>query len=239
MAISPLTRVKVVRAKRLYEQIAEQIQDIIRAEQLQPGTRLPPERDLAEMLGVSRPSVREALIALETAGYIEVRTGDGTFVRRPSGPIFTMEGADYGPGPVEQFEARRAVEPACAKLAARVASREQIDNLEASLIRMKESAASGINPAEEHRVFHTSLADASGNSILAGAVRELWRLRQAELWSTLRKRVEHPSSWERGFIFRRALIDCLWKRDELGAWTEVDNHFARMERQYFGKDDKS
>ena len=68
-------------SQRLYQKVADQIGELIRSGEFKPGHRLPPERDLSKQLGVSRPVVREAMIALELAGLIEVRTGAGTFVR--------------------------------------------------------------------------------------------------------------------------------------------------------------
>lgn len=235
MAEPVLGSLRVVRPKRLYEQIAEQIQALILGDRLEPGTRLPAERELAERLGVSRPSVREALIALETAGLVEVRSTGGTFVRRkPEGPpVFPLGGSDLGPGPLEQFEARRAVETACAELAARYATEPQIEALEACVVRMAEAIATGRNPAEEHRLFHTLLAEASRNSILAGAVRELWRLRQGEMWGTLRKRVENADSWRLGLEFRQRLLAALRRRDGPMARAAIERHFERVARLYF------
>jgi DNA-binding transcriptional regulator YhcF (GntR family) len=69
-----------IEPRRLYRQIAEQIRGLIRSGEYRPGARLPPERDLAKQLGVSRPSVREALIALEVEGLVEVRIGSGIYV---------------------------------------------------------------------------------------------------------------------------------------------------------------
>ena len=70
-----------VDSRRLYEQVADQIGGLVRRGEFVAGQRLPAERDLAKMLGVSRPVVREAMIALEIAGLIEVRTGSGAFVK--------------------------------------------------------------------------------------------------------------------------------------------------------------
>ena len=76
-----------IEPRRLYRQIADQIRALIRTGEFKPGSRLPPERDLAKQLGVSRPSVREALIALEVEGLVEVRIGSGIYVRgRPEAP---------------------------------------------------------------------------------------------------------------------------------------------------------
>ena len=82
-----------IEPRRLYRQIADQIRELIRAGEFVAGARLPPERDLAKQLGVSRPSVREALIALEVEGLVEVRIGSGIYVL---GPGLKPEGDDAG-----------------------------------------------------------------------------------------------------------------------------------------------
>jgi DNA-binding FadR family transcriptional regulator len=227
---------KVVRPKRLYEQIAEQITAMIVRDEIGPGARLPGERELAELLGVSRPSVREALVALETSGLIEVRVGDGAVVcsKADQSRAFSLSmDADLGPGPVEQFQARRAIEPECAALAARLATAAQLDGLEASVARIEACLTRGESPREEHRTFHVLLAESSQNTILAGVVRELWRLRQLEMWDTLRKRVETLSSFKVGLAFRRRVVACLRDHDAKGAEQEMKKHFARVGRMYF------
>src|SRR3954462_8123045 len=96
-----------IEPRRLYRQIAEQLRALIRPGEYDVGARLPPERDLAQQLGVSRPSVREALIALEVEGLVEVRMGSGIYVR----PF-----ADASPrqitaeGPLETIRARELIE---------------------------------------------------------------------------------------------------------------------------------
>src|ERR687890_817848 len=74
---------QTVEPQRLYRQIAEQLRTLMSGGEFEPGSRLPAERDLARQLGVSRPSVREALIALEVEGWVEVRTGSGVYVQPP------------------------------------------------------------------------------------------------------------------------------------------------------------
>src|SRR5215207_7527964 len=100
---------QTVEPQRLYRQIAEQLRSLIGAGEFQPGSRLPAERDLAKQLGVSRPSVREALIALEVEGWVEVRTGSGVYVLERHGQL---NGADVKVpptewGPLELIRARR------------------------------------------------------------------------------------------------------------------------------------
>src|SRR5437588_6010283 len=120
---------QAVATQRLYEQVAGQVTDLVARGEFKPGDRLPPERDLAKLLGVSRPTVREAMIALEMAGLVEVRVGAGTFVtdkarqnNGTNGRLF--EGA--GSSPFELIAARRTIEPEVAALAAQLATPAEI-----------------------------------------------------------------------------------------------------------------
>src|SRR3954465_10216332 len=123
---------QAVATQRLYEQVAGQVTDLVARGEFKPGDRLPPERDLAKLLGVSRPTVREAMIALEIAGLVDVRVGAGVFVTdkakngtangATNGRLF--EGA--GSSPVELVAARRTIEPEVAALAAKCASAAEI-----------------------------------------------------------------------------------------------------------------
>ncbi len=94
---------KAVRSQRRFEQVAEQISKLIQKGKLKPGMRLPPERELALQLEVSRPTVREAMIALEISGLVEVRVGSGIYVLNTSSPNLKMcdNSVDIGPGTLE------------------------------------------------------------------------------------------------------------------------------------------
>src|SRR5512145_3427466 len=113
---------QAVESSRLYRQIAEQLRGLITQGEFAAGTRLPAERDLAKQLGVSRPSVREALIALEVEGWVEVRTGSGIYVqpaRQRNGGHAARNGHDTEWGPLQVMQARELVEAEVAALAAR------------------------------------------------------------------------------------------------------------------------
>ncbi len=232
-ALPPL---RLIRPKRMYEQVAEQIEALIRAGTFTPDARLPGERELADQLGISRPSLREALIALETAGLIETRVGDGTYVRPDIGPtpVFPLAtGRDLGPGTLEQFEARRALECAAAELAALRAGAEERAALGECLARMRGLVEGGGNPAREHQVFHTGLVDAAHNQIFSRLVRELWRARQGAMWDLLRRKVENVESWRAGLLFRAQLMEALAARDGAAARALMEAHFHRVGRRYF------
>ncbi len=231
-----LPPLRLIRPRRMYEQIAERIEGLIREGTFAGGQRLPGERELAEQIGVSRPSLREALIALETAGLIETRMGDGTYVRADLGaaPVFPLTtGRDLGPGTLEQFEARRALECAAAELAATRATASERASLQASLDRMTAMVVRGENPSPEHLVFHTALVDAAHNQIFSRLVRELWRARQGAMWDLLRRKVEDPESWRAGLVFRAQLMEALAARDGAAARALMEAHFHRVGRRYF------
>jgi GntR family transcriptional repressor for pyruvate dehydrogenase complex len=106
-----------IEPRRLYRQIAEQLRALIRAGEYPVGSRLPPERDLAAQLKVSRPSVREALIALEVEGLVEVRMGSGIWVIAPE-PAPSAAYIDGVLSPFEIIRARQLIECELAALAA-------------------------------------------------------------------------------------------------------------------------
>ncbi len=127
-------KVEPINSPRIYEEIVRQIRTLISEGKLKSGDRLPPERDLAERFRVSRASVREALRALGSMGLIEIRLGEGTFVREisvdsliePLALVILTQREAVG----ELFEARRLLEPPIAGLAARRSTKEEIQEME-------------------------------------------------------------------------------------------------------------
>src|SRR5271165_2007260 len=99
--------IQVIEPRRLYLQIADQVRSLITAGEFPPGSRLPAERELAKRLGVSRPSLREALIALEVEGYVDVRPGLGIMVTKPNSATPNGLGDE---GPLEILRARSFIE---------------------------------------------------------------------------------------------------------------------------------
>src|SRR5262249_31942120 len=128
--------IQSIEPRRLYRQIADQIRTLIRSKEFPAGARLPPERDLARQLGVSRPSVREALIALEVEGLVDVRVGSGIYVLGNRGDGGQTEVA-AGSGPFELLRARWIIEGECAALAARTARKPQIAAMGEALEQME------------------------------------------------------------------------------------------------------
>jgi DNA-binding FadR family transcriptional regulator len=232
-----IAKFRTIRTQRVYEQIAEQIEDVIRSQGLKAGDRLPAERELADQFGVSRPSIREAMIALETAGLIEVRTGDGTYVKQvaPRGlPVLNWRPSDPGPGVLEQFQARKLIEPELAALAATRIDLEGITYL-SDLVEFAAMRFARDEPADgADYKFHTRLAESSGNLILAGVVRHLWDLRDEDMWRVIRARVVRKEHRLKVVEDRRQIVKACVDRNPDDARAAMNNLLMRAEERYFG-----
>ncbi|MDH0495176.1 FadR/GntR family transcriptional regulator [Comamonas aquatica] len=170
--------------RRLYREVAEQIRSKIENGSFAPNTRLPAERELSEMLGISRSSVREALIVLEINGYVDIRGGSGVYVcpfrpnpaNTPATPLFNA--ADMGP--FEIMETRVLLEPECAALAALHATAQQRNMLRSLHAAMELVHTPQVNRdgscGKYDRLLHLTIAQACGNAALASAVAHLWEL---------------------------------------------------------------
>jgi len=230
--------IRLARSGRLYQQIAAKIEQLLQAQGIGPGERLPAERELAQRLGVSRPSLREAVIALETAGVVEVRVGDGTYVRADRGIRPSPWGgrADPGPGLVEQLEARILLEPHLAALAAAQITQEEIEELHRAVERAAARFAAGKRAEEEDFFFHVKLAKCSRNMLLAGVVQYLWELRRGErgaMWRTFRRRAARPEHRLQALAERRALVNALRRRDARGARQAMRRLLHYVEQRLF------
>lgn len=166
-----------VKSKRLFEEIAEQIQQLITGGELKPGDKLLSERELADRLQVSRVSVREAIRSLEMLGFIEIRHGEGTFIRdtnadeviRPLAVFLAMERNSL----LDMFEVRRIFETATSSLAAERATDEEVDHIGMLLEKMKDKIRQGDSEGGEayDAAYHYAVAEATHNSLLIKLLR--------------------------------------------------------------------
>jgi len=222
-----------IEPRRLYRQIADQIRRLIRSGEFGPGARLPPERDLARQLGVSRPSVREALIALEVEGLVDVRIGSGIYVRgaAPDGApaVHLRAGPDDAPadavaGPFELLRARYVVEAECAALAARSARAPQLRALEAALDAMERELAAGRRPLGDDRAFHHGIAEATGNGALVEVVELLWSERGGALYRQLEHHYDSLDLWHAALAEHRVVLAAIAARDADAARIAMQRH---------------
>ncbi|MGV3493964.1 MAG: FadR/GntR family transcriptional regulator [Ramlibacter sp.] len=229
---------QAVETSRLYRQIAEQLRALIAGGEFAPGTRLPAERDLARQLGVSRPSVREALIALEVEGWVEVRTGSGVYVQerqqrkaRGSGQAGASgDSAEWGP--LEVMRARQLVEAEVAALAARHARKGDIAAMQSALGRMRDDAQAGVEPRAGDEAFHGAIAQACGNEVLADTVRSYWSARHGPLFSRLGDYFETPASWSAALVEHAAVLEAIRTRDAEAARSAMQQHLKKATNRY-------
>ncbi len=222
-----------IEPRRLYRQIADQIRTLIKSGEFGAGSRLPPERDLAKQLGVSRPSVREALIALEVEGLVEVRIGSGIYVTGvPAPPASPPSAADPPAGPFELLRARHVIEGECAALAARSAKKSQIQAMAQALDEMAAATAAGRQPHEADRDFHLRIAEATGNGALVHVVKMLWVERTGPLYQQLEHHYDSPALWQSAMAEHRAVLDAIAAHDAQGARAAMQRHLNQAYKRF-------
>ncbi len=216
-----------VRRSRVSEDIVRQIQDLLAAEHLQPGDRLPGERELADALSVSRQSVREALRVLDYLGVVVVRPGEGTSVATT--PPHPVDASLYSLLTERTFllhllEARRILEEGIIHLAARRATRDDLDALDESLTARETALAAGKQDVAGDLAFHTQLAEATGNPMLASAMRHL-----NEMWLRSREKTgRRPTSPHKAHQFHRQILQAVRRRQPTAARRALRRHLDDM-----------
>jgi len=224
--------IESIDSRRLYRQIADQISREIESGEYKPGDRLPAERVLAEQLSVSRPTVREALIALEVEGRVEIRGGAGVFVTEPALTSVAGSNGIPMPGPFEVLSARDLIESEVAALAARNASEEQVAAMSQALGDMVCCLASDPKHVEYDRRFHFALAEASGNSALAMASQLLWTLREQPVYLQLEVHFQTEAIWQRLIIEHREILAAVKSGDAKAARAAMHRHIKIAKKRF-------
>ena len=211
--------------QRLYQRVAEQIIELIRAKELPVGHRVLPERDLAKVLKVSRPVVREAMIVLEMMGLVEVRTGAGTFVKTAT-PAVAMD--DEGPGPFDIISARILIEGEVAAVAADEATADDLAEIAAIHRTFCQEVADRSSTLESDRRFHEAIARATHNSALPGVVDGLWRSQFAPVFAALSRRAGLARNVADTMVAHGRVADALQRRDSKEARIAMHAHLEQV-----------
>lgn len=209
--------------KRLYQDIARQIAEMIESGIYSPGVRLPGERELAEKFNVSRVTIREAEIALQAIGLLEIKTGSGVYVsEKPPELLDSLPSASA----FEVTEARLLVESEAAALAAHNITDEEIAQLEELVEAMGDADVDSANEADEK--FHLTIAQASNNAALVHTINTLWRMREElpEVKATYASVCVHDT--QQRTDEHRAVFDALKNRDPSAARAAMREHFQRL-----------
>ncbi|MCQ4214270.1 FadR/GntR family transcriptional regulator [Streptomyces longispororuber] len=207
---------------RLYEQVLDRLRAYVAEGGLRAGDRLPTERDLAARLGVSRASVKQAIVVLEVQGLVEVRHGGGTYLVR--------DGLDVAE-PVERLverkkrlpdvlEAREALETKLAELAAERRTDENLTALRAALDRMAEDIGAGGLGIEGDRLFHAAVTAAAHSTLLAAFMREI----DEPIAESRTESLRQPRRPGRSLAQHRAILTAIEAGDGRGAAAAMRRH---------------
>lgn len=187
---------------------------------------------MAQSLGVSRPVVREAMIALELLGLVEVRTGSGIYVtaRQADPAVFMQDGTDPGPSPFELIDARRVIEGETAAIAAERIDDAGVNGLREAIDKMERDIEAGeqrvSNREDGDSLFHSRIAAAADNAVLQSIVEQLWDGMRRPLFAAICKRVGLPENARRAVGEHREILRRIAAHDPEGArkamWAHID-----------------
>lgn len=214
------------RPPRLYQALTEKITRQIATGTFPVGERLPAERELASMYDVSRPTIREAIIALEIEGLVEVRVGSGVYV---VSDVPVRKGIARDVGAFELTEARILIEGEVAALAAANVTPEEVAQLHALLNEMEQANETSAGAGElVDQQFHATLAGASRNGAMQAAVEHLWTIRNRSpqcivTFEKVRARGYKPVVDE-----HRAIFEAVQARDPVQARNAMRDHLSRV-----------
>ena len=215
-----------MKAQRLYKSVATDLLKLIDSGKYEVGDRLPAERDLALEYNVSRPTMREAVIALEIAGRVEVRKGSGVYIIEQEET--QTKSLDLDVGPFELTEARMLIEGEAAGLAASMITNEELAELETIIEKMKLENENDDGAENADKAFHMLIARATRNSVIETIIEEVWNLRDKSeltqnMYETVRTSGVRPRIDEHKDIY-----EALKSRDPLAARTAMRNHLSRV-----------
>jgi DNA-binding FadR family transcriptional regulator len=218
--------------QRLHQQIADQVVEMIRSKKFGRGSRLPAERDLARQFAVSRPTIREALVVLEIAGLIEVRTGSGAYVTSDitGANASSAKIVDAGPSPFELLTARRMIEPSCAALAASTATKKDLAAIR-DAFEFNERMFNGTHweRLEADRQYHLRIAEATHNEMIVRMLSGLWDDMFGPIFAVLSERTQVSQKKLLTMQDHRTILSCLERRDAAGAAGAMLTHIVHAE----------
>jgi len=226
---------KEITPVRLYESVIEQIMDLIKNNELKPGDKLPPERELAEKLSISRNSLREAFRVLESRGLIKSKPGGGRFIReiRENGHnnteniILSLEKSSI----LELLEAREIFEVKIAEIAAQRATLEDIEIIEEALNKMNQNEElKDDKKTESDTEFHLAIAGASHNFVFVN----IMKLHLDLLKETREKTWQIPGRREKQYQEHRAIFQAIKEHNSKKAEEAILKHLRNIRKIVVG-----
>ncbi|AEG59836.1 GntR domain protein [Desulforamulus ruminis DSM 2154] len=226
---------KPIKAKKIYEEIVEQIKDMIAGGELNPGDKLIPERELAERLQVGRSAVREAYRSLEAIGIIEIKPGEGTFVRemgtKSMADIMSMAILTGKDTLFELLELRKILETEAASLAASRRTENNLKNIKMWLDQMKKDLDSGNLGDVSDMKFHYALADAAHNSLLMRLMNSISETMKKEMINVRRKLYITKGTPQRLYEQHQIIYEAILKGSVYEARNAMFTHLDFTEKE--------
>lgn len=224
-----------VTPEKLSHSVVRQIELLILRGILRPGERLPAERELADKLGVSRPSLREAIAELQERGLLAAKAGAGIFVADVLGsafaPALTTLFANHDEAVFDYIAFRRDMEGLAAERAAKFASDTDLKVID-TVFRKMEAAHPKRNPSDEARLdadFHQAIIEASHNVIMLHMMRSMYDLLREGVFYNRTVMFRLRTTREVLLEQHRAINDALQARDAAGARAAVEAHLSYVE----------
>ncbi len=222
---------KAVKRTRIPEEIVSQVLQLVRDGALKPGDRLPPERELAQQLNVSRASVREAMRLMDMQGLVIIRPGSGTFITEDTVEVIVQAFSSLLSGPTSAasdiFEMRLILEPQVVSLAAERASDADIRRLEEILEQQELDITDGGTGVEFDSEFHFAIAQATKNSALIAVTQAMSDLLSQSRDSTL----QSPERSNQSLQSHRRILETIKNRQSRAAEEAMHQHIADIDRR--------
>jgi DNA-binding FadR family transcriptional regulator len=227
-------QIEPIRQRRLYRQVADQLRQLIDGGRFTQGSRLPTERELALQLGISRPTVREALIALEVDGLVDIRVGSGIYVNPAKVGAITLSGTASVPvaGPFEILDARALFEGAVAEEAAGRSMPSDIAAINATIQAMSASHHPSPQSLMIDRAFHVAIADILHNDAITRTIGDLFDQRINPYFAQLAGYFENAQSWDAATDEHCVIRDRIEARDGRGAKEAMQLHLRNSQQRF-------
>lgn len=217
---------------------AARLKDFLAGAAVSADGRLPPERELAGRLGVSRSDLRKALAELEADGVIWRHVGKGTFVgARPVDTVADVAALTRRTNPSEVMQARLTIEPEMARLAALHATSADIAELRSCIARSRQAETWRQYEAWDNR-FHRAVGEATRNALLLGLLDTLTAVRRAVTWGRLRYNPVRPDPAHHSFEEHEAIVAAIAERDAAAAAGAMRTHIRSVERNLLARMDR-
>lgn len=224
-------------SRRRYLKVAQELLTAVARGDYPAGSRLPPEREIAIRSGVSRPTAREALLALELVGAVEVRHGDGAYVRGPQARVGGIDGSPLDAHPRELLETRYTLEPMVAALAAGRITTEVLTTVRRDLDEAAELVGelSQLPRFIELGLrFHADIAPGCGNSLLADIVTQLVNVETHPLWALVNQQAMSSVAAREGQIsHHRAVFAAIASGDPVRSEDTMRKHLVALNTAIF------